>query len=95
MHIPVDTCRLTVVKSNADVKHLCLVWKHHSLLCVGTMDKFLDLPPVKIPRPKVSYNCNLNSSCDSQDGRVTDIMDTELVWVNMRTALHGDVKSVN
>ena len=50
------------------------------------MDKFLDLPPVKIPRPKVSYNCNLNSSYDSHDGSLTDIMDTGLVWVNMKIA---------
>ena len=51
------------------------------------MDKFLDLPPIKIPRPKVSYNCNLNSSYDSHDGSsLTDIMDTGLVWVNMKIA---------
>ena len=57
------------------------------------MDKFLDLPPVKIHRPKVSYNCNLNSSYDSHDGSLTDIMDTGLVWVNMKIASRD--KNVN
>ena len=46
------------------------------------LEKFLDLPPVKIPRPKVSYNCNFNNSYDSQDGCFQDIMDADLIWVN-------------